>query len=312
MSLAVRCAVSLVFSLMEIMIWSRWCTLVGIYCKDYIQEECQHDRCPRSVTERLQNLAGSQGWAMCLHGAQQSHPHYPSNKSVWKMDAGVAVLTVVRSILPDRGGRCGAIVRWEGGGVTPGLSCPQLLYVCLISQFISRAWLSGEPSAPAIHQGLSPSHHSWEMRPKHSNSISPISPGYTARQLSQPGSTLFRTQRDNKTISANQKQLLSPYTPAGCCHSLRLPLGYAAVLKSHWLTLRFFFVLSHFLPQMKHFFFSHQLLFCGWIAEILICNHGVAQTLTTAVSCTLTLRLLWYDGIQDMMNKISVIMITHE
>lgn len=199
-----------------------------------------------------------------------------------------------------------------GGGVTPGLSCPQLLYVCLISQFISRAWLSGEPSAPAIHQGLSPSHHSWEMRPKHSNSISPISPGYTARQLSQPGSTLFRTQRDNKTISANQKQLLSPYTPAGCCHSLRLPLGYAAVLKSHWLTLRFFFVLSHFLPQMKHFFFSHQLLFCGWIAEILICNHGVAQTLTTAVSCTLTLRLLWYDGIQDMMNKISVIMITHE
>ena len=66
-----------------------------------------------------------------------------------------------------------------GGGVSSGLGCPQLLYVCLISQFISRAWLSGEPSAPVIHQDLSPSHHNWEMRPQHSKSISPISPSYT-------------------------------------------------------------------------------------------------------------------------------------
>lgn len=88
----------------------------------------------------FKNLAGSQGWAMCLRGTQQSCSHYPNNKSGWKMDGSVMALTVVQSIPVDRGGGGG-----EGGwgvwrgGVSPGLCCPQLLYVCLISQFISRA-----------------------------------------------------------------------------------------------------------------------------------------------------------------------------
>lgn len=107
-------------------------------------------------------------------------------------------------------------------------------------------------SVAAIHQGLSPSHHNWEMRPQHSNSISPISPGCTAEQPSQPASNLFGNQRDNKTVSANQKQLPSP---SSRCHSLRLPVGSAAVLEPRWLTLLFFSVLSHLLLQMKYFCF---------------------------------------------------------
>lgn len=122
------------------------------------------------------------------------------------------------------GGVCG------GGGVSPGLCCPQLLYVCLISQFISRAWLSGEPSALAIHQDLPPSHHNWEMRPRHSNSISPISHGYSARQPSQPASTLFGIQKIIKTYQRIRNSSCLPTTAAtpsdlcGICRRIRDPL----------------------------------------------------------------------------------------
>lgn len=69
----------------------------------------------------------------------------------------------------------------------------------------------------------------------------PLAPSAPAIPPSSPVSQpapCSGTQRDNKTVSANQKQLLSP---SNCCHSLRLPPGYAAVLKSHWLTLLFLF-----------------------------------------------------------------------
>lgn len=150
------------------------------------------------------NLAESQGWAHWVHGILLNHPCYPGNKSGRKMDASVLVSSVIDSILVDWGGWCR--VHAEEWGVTLGLGCPQLLYVCLISQSINRAWLSGEPSAPAIHQGLSPSHHNREMRPQHLNSISP---SYNARQPSQPASTLSRTQRDNKMTNQKQTPLLT-------------------------------------------------------------------------------------------------------
>lgn len=126
----------------------------------------------------------------------------------------------------------------EEWGVTLGLGCPQLLYVCLISQSINRAWLSGEPSAPAIHQGLSPSHHNREMRPQHSNSISP---SYNARQPSQPASTLSRTQRDNKMTNQKQTPLL---TSLGICWSIN----------TTWLMLLFIFCLFMFSPKIEFCF----------------------------------------------------------
>lgn len=91
------------------------------------------------------------------------------------------------------------------------------------------------------------------MKPRHSNSISPNSPA-TARRSSQPASTLYGTQRDNKTISANQKQL--PLLTRRS-HSPRLPRGYAAVLKQYCPTLLFFSVLSQFHSQMNYLYFSN-------------------------------------------------------
>lgn len=75
----------------------------------------------------------------------------------------VAALTVVAA---DQG---------VGGVVRLGLGCPQLLYVSLISQFISQAWLSGEPLVLKIHQELSAGHHNWEMRLLLSNSCRSVS-----------------------------------------------------------------------------------------------------------------------------------------
>lgn len=68
----------------------------------------------------------------------------------------------------------------------------------------------------------------------------------------QLASTLFQTLRDNKTISVNQEH---PPIPSSHSHSHWLPSRYAAVLKSPWLILLFFSVLSHFVSQMKHFRF---------------------------------------------------------
>lgn len=143
------------------------------------------------------------------------------------MDLSVAALTVT---LADQ----------EQGGVDAlGLGCPQLLCVSLISQFIGQAWLSGEPSVLKIHQRLSAGHHS--LRDGAPTLKSP------AGQLA---STLFWTQRDNKTISLNQEHLP---IPSSHCHSHCLPLRYTAVLKSPWLILLFFYFLPHFVSQMKHF-----------------------------------------------------------
>lgn len=68
----------------------------------------------------------------------------------------------------------------------------------------------------------------------------------------QFASTLFQTLRDNKTISVNQEHLPIPSSHS---HSHWLPSRYAVVLKSPWLILVFFSVLSHFVSQMKHFRF---------------------------------------------------------
>lgn len=140
-----------------------------ILYKDCIEKECQCDRWPQSIIKRLQ--VKSQGWAMCLCGAQLSSPHYLRHSERW-----IRALRHSLSYQLTRGGE----EEMGRGGVSPGLGCPQLLYVCLISQYINQAWLSGEPSAPAIHQDLSASHHNWEMRLWHWNSISPIRLGPTA------------------------------------------------------------------------------------------------------------------------------------
>lgn len=140
-----------------------------ILYKDCIEKECQCDRWPQSIIKRLQ--VKSQGWAMCLCGAQLSSPHYLRHSERW-----IRALRHSLSYQLTRGGE----EEMGRSGVSPGLGCPQLLYVCLISQYINQAWLSGEPSAPAIHQDLSASHHNWEMRLWHWNSISPIRLGPTA------------------------------------------------------------------------------------------------------------------------------------
>lgn len=52
-----------------------------ILYKDCIEKECQCDRWPQSIIKRLQ--VKSQGWAMCLCGAQLSSPHYLRHSERW-------------------------------------------------------------------------------------------------------------------------------------------------------------------------------------------------------------------------------------
>lgn len=77
----------------------------------------------------------------------------------------------------------------------------------------------------------------------------------------QLASTLFQTLRDNKTISVNQEH---PPIPSSHSHSHWLPSRYAAVLKSPWLILLFFSVLSRFVSQMKHFRFCRVKDLLSW------------------------------------------------
>lgn len=67
---------------------------------------------------------------MCLCGSQLSSPHYLHHGERW-----IRALQHSLSYQLTSGG--GDVLRC--GEVSPGLRCPQLLYVCLISQFISQA-----------------------------------------------------------------------------------------------------------------------------------------------------------------------------
>lgn len=157
---------------------------------------------PPSIIKRLK--VRSQGWAMCLNGAQLSSPHYLSQSGRW--------IWALRHSLSYRLTKEGWV-----GGVNPGLGYPQLLYVCLISQFISQAWLSGEPSAPAIHQDLSASHHNWEMR---LGIRIPLAPSAQAVPPSRPVSQPAPCSGLKEIIKLYQWIRNTSRFPPTACHSL--------------------------------------------------------------------------------------------
>lgn len=169
---------------------------------------------------------------MCLCGTQLISPDYVP-ESQWKMDLSAWRQPSLSHLLTEVGGR---------GGAQSGLPQPGLTYrFCMSVSFHNssakhdcqasfRFWRSIRSCQPAVTTERWVSHFH-----------------IPAGQLA---STLFQTLRDNETISANQEHL--PFPPS---HSHWLPLRYARVLKSPWLILLFFSVLSHFVCQMKHFLF---------------------------------------------------------
>lgn len=120
-----------------------------ILYKDCIEKECQCDRWPQSIIKRLQ--VKSQGWAMCLCGAQLSSPHYLRHGERW-----IRALPHSLSYQLTRGEGGGVGRRAEGRGGW-GQSRPGLptAFVCLShftihqpSMTVRRAFSSSDPSGP--------------------------------------------------------------------------------------------------------------------------------------------------------------------
>lgn len=112
-----------------------------ILYKDCIEKECQRDRWPQSIIKRLQ--VKSQGWAMCLCGAQLSSPHYLRHGERW---IRASQHSLPHQLTKGRGG--GAEVWW--GQSRPGLPTA---FVCLShftihqpSMTVRRAFSSSDPS----------------------------------------------------------------------------------------------------------------------------------------------------------------------
>lgn len=176
---------------------------------------------------------------MCLHGAQQSRPHYPSQSGRWMRAPQSSLSYRLTKEEEDVWG--GSPQVWAAHSF-----CMSVSFHNSSAERDCQASLQLQRSIRTCHPAITTERWGPSIR-------IPLAPSAPAIPASSPVSQPAPCSGLKEIIKLYQQIRNSSRLPPNAATPPRLPVGYAAVLKPQWLALLFFSALSQFLSQMKYF-----------------------------------------------------------